>query len=472
MCNKKCVAYYRIGLMLDSALSIGATDSVETDNDVVRDGRGLPLIPATSLAGVFRSYFSPADARAFFGKLVDDGGDLTESVVRVYDGTWVAQDEATGTKSNVSVSVRDGIRLEEGNKVVATGLKFDRQIVERGAVFCTMLEVTDCSVESGDGRSVLDSMENMLGALDSGALALGGKTSRGLGKVSITSCKRAVFNLADSLELDEWLAFNPFEGSRWRSRRFKHFVTDVELCESDANDVVFELDLNQRGAVSIREYSTEPGRPDFEQLHVRDTRANGMDNDVPVIPGTSWAGAFRDRYRAIAGDGLTRNLFGDVWKDESSGETQAKRSRIEFSETELAGGEWKDITRNSIDRFTGGTKDHALFKMRTYYGGSTRLVIRIRCADESWGLETLEPLIVCLADLHNGLLSVGGLTAVGHGLFRIADVVCKVGGHPIEGIDFREALLGNDEYAVPDVAGIAQRMATAVTGMALESESL
>ena len=59
--------YYRIELELQSPMSIGASDSVLTDVDVVLDGRGKPLIPATSLAGVYRSAFSEKDAVKIFG---------------------------------------------------------------------------------------------------------------------------------------------------------------------------------------------------------------------------------------------------------------------------------------------------------------------------------------------------------------------------------------------------------------------
>ena len=457
MSNKGPVAYYRVDLVLDSALSIGAADSIQTDNDVVRDGRGLPLIPATSLAGVFRSYFDEADARVFFGRLVEDGGDLTESIVRVYDATWVSEDDASGKRSNRSISVRDGVGLEQDNKVVDTGLKFDRQVVERGAAFRTYLEITDCSATSCDGRPILACVEDMLGALDSGALSVGGKTSRGMGKVCITACKRACFDLCDKEDLNRWLDFDPFVGASWKS------AEDVELLPSSKSDILIVLDLAQRGAVSVREYSTEPRRPDFSQFYIRDTSNDGLACDVPVIPGTSWAGAFRSRYRNIADEKRTRDLFGDVWRDESDGgKTKTRRSRIEFSETELRGGGWKEITRNSIDRFTGGTKDHALFKLRTYYAGTTQLRIRIRCKGESWDRQSFEALVACIADLHNGLLVVGGLTAVGHGLFRITDAACTVGGSPLSQLDFKAALIGDGDFATPDIADLAERLTCAV----------
>ena len=48
-----------------------------------------------------------------------------------------------------------------------------------------------------------------------------------------------------------------------------------------------------------------------------------------------------------------------------------------FSESEISGGEMKFITRNSIDRFTAGTKDSALYKEKTCYNGNCDLEIFI-----------------------------------------------------------------------------------------------
>ena len=72
----------------------------------------------------------------------------------------------------------------------------------------------------------------------------------------------------------------------------------VELTKpSDLTGIT--LSLKQRGGISIRRYSTdvsdgESAAPDYEQLSLR--------SGVPVIPGTSWAGAFRARFCEFAGE--------------------------------------------------------------------------------------------------------------------------------------------------------------------------
>ena len=85
------------------------------------------------------------------------------------------------------------------------------------------------------------------------------------------------------------------------------------------------------------------------------------------------------------------------------------------------GAESKVISRNAIDRFTGGTVDGALFTEKTWYGGTTELVISLR-GDKKMTEEEKTALAATLADLHFGFLAVGGETSIGRGLFKITEI--------------------------------------------------
>ena len=85
----------------------------------------------------------------------------------------------------------------------------------------------------------------------------------------------------------------------------------------------------------------------------------------------------------------------------------------------LRNGTYKQITRNAINRFTGATKNGALYTEMTYYYGETELEILFENKpDES----IVNALAVCLTDLHYGFLSIGGLASIGRGLFKIKTV--------------------------------------------------
>lgn len=426
--------YYRVEIELKSALSIGAADSVETDCDLVLDSRGLPMIPATSLCGALRARLTESDARDLFGDL-----DLGEGAVRVYEGTFVVG-------SNDAVGIRDNVSLE--GKVARDGLKFDREVANKGARFLTIIEVVrdmgeDSTASRADGIApAAESMvESLLEELDCGDIRLGAKKTRGLGRVRVTNCQKLSFRLREddgsvnAGAMREWLGFDPFDDGAWKD------AEPVGMgSRTPSAGVQLRLKLRQAGGISIREYSTEPDSYDFSQMSIpgivdkssqqRTKGAEGAEErtlpggawDVPVIPGTSWAGAIRERYARHADSRAVDLLFGKVEK------AGVARSLITFEESVLSGGEWKEYTRNAVDRFTGGTIDHALFTQRSYFGGMGTLEIGIGLTslsgvklDDTPRLRAgdLVPLVIALADLHNGFLAVGGLASIGHGLFRI-----------------------------------------------------
>ena len=73
---KRIKKYYRIVFELTSPLSVGSGENNVTDRDILRDGRGVPYIPGTALAGVYRSLFSEGTAEEYFGP------ELTEEKIR------------------------------------------------------------------------------------------------------------------------------------------------------------------------------------------------------------------------------------------------------------------------------------------------------------------------------------------------------------------------------------------------------
>ena len=372
--------YYQLKIRLASPLSIGSGESESTDHDVFVDGNRNPVIPATSISGVLRAFVGGDAAVELFGEISKKDGEKTiPSRIRVYD--------ALCTKGNKNyISNRDFVKLKD--KVAVKGAKFDCQVVETGAEFTAYCELLDCSFESV--------LESALAALSNGIIGLGSKTTRGFGRVNL-SVKKRVFK-----DVDNWLDFTMFEESEWAS------LQPLSLKDTISDIVVIHIGLRSLGGLSIREYSTDIDMPDYKTLSLK-TRSNYS----PVIPGSSWAGAFRDRCAQIlTGEEIT-DYFGEV--NETTAKSQ--KSQIRFSESIISGGTPKDVTRNSIDRFSGATKSGALYTERTYYYGETALEITV-----PYNERLIAAVGVCLADLHNGFLTVGGLSSIGRGLFQITDI--------------------------------------------------
>lgn len=372
--------YYQLKIRLASPLSVGSGESESTDHDVFVDGNGNPVIPATSIAGVLRAFVGGNAAIELFGEIAKKDGEKTiPSRIRVYDALCTKGDKDYITN-------RDFVKLKD--KVAVKGAKFDCQVVETGAEFVSYCELLDCSYETV--------LEAAFAALNNGEIGLGAKTTRGFGRVNL-SVKKRVFK-----DVDNWLDFKMFEESEWAS------LQPLSLKNTFSDTAVIQIGLRSLGGLSIREYSTDIDMPDYKTLSLK-TRSNYS----PVIPGSSWAGAFRDRCAQIlTGEEIT-DCFGEV--NETTAKSQ--KSQIRFSESIISGGTPKDVTRNSIDRFSGATKSGALYTERTYYYGETALEITV-----PYNERLIAAVGVCLADLHNGFLTVGGLSSVGRGLFQITDI--------------------------------------------------
>ena len=373
--------YYKLIMTLASPLTVGSGNNINTDHDVIIDAQGKPFIPASTIAGVLRSYYPEEEGNRLFGYIRTDKGDKTEekvSSIAVYDAYLESGCDAC------FITTRDSVKLFE--KVAVKGAKFDQEAVETGAVFVSYLELFDREYESR--------VEEALSAMDCGVLRLGMKTTRGYGQVSLKVAKKRI----DSF--DDYLAFDMMD--EWQGAEelaLTAFPTGRQL----------RLSVECAGGISIREYSTDINMPDYKQLALHN------EDNTPVIPGTSWAGAFRERFASFAGAQAAKELFGIV--DEKTKET--RKSRVLFSETQLSGGTYKDVTRNAIDRFSAATKDGALYKERTYYNGKGDLVITFTNASEPYDISAFA---ACVADLSNGLMSVGGLASVGRGIFAVRAV--------------------------------------------------
>ena len=437
--------YYRIVFDLKSPLSVGSGANNETDSDIILNSLGQPYIPGTAIAGVLRALLPKEKRENVFGDSVkkpeennddkneknskknkDDDADKTlrESPVITYDATL--QNPSKGF-----IFKRDMVALDD-YKVAKDGAKFDFQILEPGVTFVTFIEVN--GAEESD---VTTEIESLLAHWNEFGLSFGSKTMRGYGLTEVKEIKRA--------KPESWLDFDVYDeaDTQWETWSY-----DGTVAEQDV--VTIKLELEQKSALSIREYFTEPDKPDYRQMKL----ISG--SKEAVIPGTSWAGAFRAQMKKL---GMSKEeleeLFGTIKakektkkdKDSSEEEKEKKkekspdfhRSRIYFSESYIEGGERKVITRNAIDRFTGGTVDGALYTEETLYGGTTDLTIK--CEKQTLS-KYHQYLAAAIMDLNAGYLSIGGLTSVGRGLFEVSSVT--VNEKPIgkEYSDIAKALKG------------------------------
>lgn len=396
--------YLKIEFTLLSPLSIGNGKNEKTDHDILLNSRGIPYIPGSAIAGVFRDgckkVMGDEWTQKYFGTIRDNGSEeITESQFKVYDAYIKPED--------YFISRRDGVALDD-YKYGIPGAKFDREILESGIIFRTFID-RDIYINESKEEDAFDKLAEILHNVP---IFFGSKISRGYGRVGNFKIFKKEFSF-DTNKGSSWLDFNMYKDDCW--------VTSSEISKSDTGflktkKITFELAL--QGGISIRQYTTEIKEgvyqvPDMKQLTVR--RKNGLDEieEVPVIPGTTWAGAIGHRMKLFYPN--ISEYFG------KGGENGRVRSKIFFPESQLKDYELKVISRNAIDRFTGSTVDSALFTEKICYGGTTILEIYFDLCEEI-DLDFIRSLAVSIADIHEGLLSIGGGTSVGRGIFKVKKV--------------------------------------------------
>ena len=401
--------YAKLVLKLESSLSVGSGENNNTDKDIIRNSEGNPYIPASAIAGVVKDYFENNRDKSYYsgylGDISKNNGDgseteTVESKVIFYD--------AELSDKEYHVTVRDSVALDD-YKTAIKGAKFDMETLEPGVSFVTYVEQDFYS------EADTDFVDEIIRVFCNSLVKFGGKSMRGYGEVSLEKAwvRGFLFKDISEKEVADWLDFSVYDENCWSESD----SCDLKKYEvSDTTSNMITLELRQKGGISIRKYTTgvsESGTlPDFEQLTLNGSKE-------PVIPGTSWAGAIRHRMKefGIKVDGQG-SLFGYV---AGEGKDDKDRSAIWFSETCLKGATPKVLSRNAIDRFTGGTKDGALFTETTYYGGQGTLKIGLsRKGGRSE--EEASALAAALADLHHGFLAVGGETSIGRGLFEINSI--------------------------------------------------
>lgn len=406
--------YYQLKMNQKSPLRIGNGESEVTDSDLMTDGRGLPFIPGSSLAGVLREQYgkmpsvSKKDTDSMFGYI--DGKTLESSHVIVSDAV-VSQD---AEERDFTISIRDGIGIDEWGTTIP-GNKYDFQVVETGKSYYAVLEWTGDDEEDYK-KEIENGLDPLVKMIVAQGLFVGARTTRGYGSMKVEARKK-VFDFPSQIKT--WLDFDPFSAGAFSD------AEAIQAGNGNQNDIRIFAELVMKGSFSVRvntarmECLKDGSVPNSLPLKNREKK--------PVIPGTSWAGIFRHHMLALLRQsGLEREngekaeslnlLFGKA-KEEG----EHIRSKIRFYETEITGGKEYSVTRNAVERFTQAPKNAALYTNQLWQGGRGTLEIVIDNS-EITGLQK-QLLAVALIDLDLGLMSFGGESGVGRGRCEIAQLI-------------------------------------------------
>ena len=422
-------------LTLQTAAHIGGAEGEDVDMAVLRDRvSGGPLLTGASLAGALRSsltdrrhgYFTAESdgtiARLFGGRFGDETGE--QSALIVFDSRGPLR-EAGG------IEVRDGLRInpatgtaDEGGSDGAAidgrhgGRKYIYEVLPPGTRFPLRLELLVPA--AGAERELLMTLLDALDGLDDG-IRLGARGTRGLGAVTTSNWRAHRYDLSSAAGWLAWLRSDherplPPGTPAMDRAALRNLLLGPEASADVAGEAddrrrrfTATLDLHLPGGLLVRSSPADPTAPDAAHL-----RSGGE----PALPGTSLAGVLRAQALRVARVVRAEQGDGDAWVSGLFGPPLGARgpaaARLEVGEAVITGGRLLRPSRTSIDRFTGGPVDQALYNEEPVYGGDMQVSLTIRGPREG----EVGLLLLVLKDLLSGMLAVGGAGAVGRGLLH------------------------------------------------------
>jgi CRISPR/Cas system CSM-associated protein Csm3 (group 7 of RAMP superfamily) len=423
-------------LVLQTPAQFGNGDSdVLTDMPLLVDacdGRS-PLLTGTTLAGALRAYLHSREQG--YRQADKPGQDtLTELLFGGFKGDDEGEQSALIVEDALGkgyqIEMRDGVRLDPQTRTADDGGLFDMQVWSAGTTFPIRLELLLTSSRRRGGAYQSRLRQALLTALQGlldGGITLGGRKNRGFGQVTVSSWRLRAYDLTQPDQLMAWLrkGNEPLTDAYAVDRLEEAAVfQDVAPAADKRNLFRLEAAFQLDGSLLIRA-NGQPGSNSPDMVHLSNYAGE------PVLPGTSVAGALRQRARRILNsvneeqaNAWLDDLFGSETvnnqPDRANDAPKVKASRLLVEETLIAKPQF-DLVQNrvAIDRFTGGALESALFNEQPVFGQEdTRLTINMTIREPKQ--RDIGLLLLLLKDLWTGDLPLGGEISVGRG--RLAGV--------------------------------------------------
>lgn len=396
--------YYAAEVQLRSPLAISNGENEMTDKDVLRNRKGEPFIPGTSIAGAFRNFLTEKENEdGSFGFSRNEDGRMSS----VFISDFYFEETPV-------ITIRDRVQLSDGRQVQN---KFDMEVIETGAkgvLYFNYVIRENSPVFDADFEAA-----QLLCGMERGEIRFGGNKNKGFGRLAPEKIYRSEFTREN---LEEWISFGKDVRDVFAyqsEKEYKEWMKDHQTPEEKYYRIKIPLKLT--GGISIRKYSAEPMKADFEHITC---------NGEPIVPGTSWNGAIRADAKNILlqlGCSASRCAFllnrwfgyvnvkgkSDCSKKE---EADAQQSCVVIGESIIRKAVRVPMTRNKISRFDASTITSALYSEITCCGGETELEIMVK-KDDLYCHALLAVLELVVQDICKGYVAVGGQTAVGRGIF-------------------------------------------------------
>lgn len=409
-------------LVLATPLRIGTgvegAGSHEADIYVLKDEAGCPFIPGSSLTGVLRAWMTATHgasmAKDFFGD---------ERASRDKNGIQSSLDVRDIPLGNASITLRDGVCLQEGTGTAKKGGKFNYEAVERGANGKLQIVLTLRRYHASRYDAILSAMKDLAGALHSG-IHLGSLTSLGFGKAVCPTPHLYVYDFRKGrAAAAAWLCRAPYGETA--------LPEQAERC-APAGTFRVQASFHLRTSLLVRRRTEE--KLDGSNLTI--TAKPLKSGEDFVLPGASLKGVLRHRAAHIlrkldwqedAIQGYLEDLMGTA----NDREGTAKKSRLRVEESYLKKQDARATeaaqARMHADRFTGGVIHLFGEKAVWQQGDAPALTIRyeVRPKKDAPSSGDIGLALLLLKDLWLGDVALGGDKSIGRGRLQGHDATFR-----------------------------------------------
>ena len=444
----------RIILEASTPLQIGSGEKgIKTDSLVVRDVNGLPFIPGTTLAGLIAHSLGEGKEKIMGSqengsclivteaKLLDRNGNVMDGLV-----DWSKYDKGNQAflDNYKRLPIRQHVRI--GHKGTAEdGGKFDEEIILKGSRFCFEMELMGTEEDN-------EKVQTLLSIILSPIFRIGSGSRSGFGEVKVVECYRRDINLSEEEDRGLYLQKSSKLGSLWEGWEKENKLERTNSC---AGWTHYKLTLQPEDFMLFGSGFADP-EGNAAMTYVRESYIdwkNGKgelveQKETVLIPASSVKGALSHRTAyhynklteaVILQDGKLKNgenvekvvgknndavraIFGSEGEKVNNKLENKQRGNILISDViKITKAKPKILNHVSIDRFTGGAIDGALFQEQTLYAKGESFEIDIMVANEAFcgdkGENIRKAFEAALDDIVSGMLPLGGGVNRGNGIF-------------------------------------------------------
>jgi CRISPR/Cas system CSM-associated protein Csm3 (group 7 of RAMP superfamily) len=330
------------------------------------------------------------------------------------------------------VEIRDGVAIDLATRTAEVdergkGFKYDIELLTTGTTFPLRFEFwRPKDTADLNGQQLLEAFALALRGFETGRIGLGMRKRRGFGQCRVVEWRVWRYPMDNVAGVIGWLTHGDQADRSERGTDILDLLK-VDVSENHRGET-FVIDASFRlcDSLLIRADSGQPDAPDM--VHLRSWRPD-QKKAMPVLSGTSLAGAIRGRVSRIAntlkGETEARRLVDGIFgrrirshKDEPSG------SRLLVREAVIQNAITDRVqNRVKLDRFSGGAYPQALFSQQPIFAKAaepTRVNVLLELrrrngVDEKDFHAEIGLLLLLLKDLWTGDLPLGGESSVGRG---------------------------------------------------------